>query len=97
MAEDFLAQVGVHAKDLVAGFSGGFAGALIDRRHAPWIVISSTVVGGLAANYLTAPFSSAFGLTEPTSGFIVGLIGMKVCRAIVASAGSWSPFKGRSE
>jgi hypothetical protein len=49
MTDDFFAIVGIHLKDLIAGFAGGVANAFVFKKANPWAVIGSIAVGGLAA------------------------------------------------
>jgi hypothetical protein len=97
MSDGFLSQLGFHAQDLVAGFSGGMVNAFVFKKSSPWAIIGSIVVGGFAANYLTAPISSFLGTSPGTSAFIVGLSGMAICQGIVESATQWSPFKSKNQ
>ena len=93
MSDDFLAALGLHLQDLVAGFAGGVTNAFIFKKSNPWAIIGSIVVGGFAANYLGAPISKFLGTSAGTSAFIMGLAGMAICQGIVESAGSWNPLK----
>lgn len=86
---DFLAALGIHLQDLIAGFAGGVANAFVFKRSKPWAIIGSIVVGGFAANYLGSAVSTLLGTSSGTSAFIVGLAGMAICQGIVESAGSW--------
>lgn len=52
MTDDLFSILGIHLKDLVAGFAGGVANAFVFKKSKPWAIIGSIVVGGLAANYL---------------------------------------------
>ena len=97
MPDDFLAALGLHIQDMVAGFAGGVVNSFVFKKSNPYAIIGSIVVGGLAANYLGALVSSALGTSAGTSAFIVGLAGMAICQGIVESAGSWTPFKGTSK
>ena len=93
MSDDFLAIVGIHLKDLVAGFAGGVANAFVFKKSKPWAVIGSIVVGGLAANYLGETIGRLLGTSDGFSAFVVGLTGMAICQGIVESAGSWDILK----
>lgn len=90
---DFLASLGFHLQDLVAGFAGGVANAFVFKKSNPWAIIGSIVVGGFSANYLGAAFSNFLGTSLLASGFIVGMAGMAICQGIVESASSWAPFR----
>lgn len=90
--ESFLAQIGLHLSDLIAGFSGGVVNAFIFKRPDPYSIIGSMVVGALAANYLTETVSRYLGTGRDVSGFIVGLAGMAICQGIVEAAKGWRPF-----
>lgn len=94
MAEDpgLLIQLGVKMPDLLAGFAGGVVNALALKRSDPWSIISSVVIGGLTANYLTETFGHYLGTAQGTSGFLVGVAGMAICQGIIAGAARWSPF-----
>jgi len=89
MSDDFLSIIGIHLKDLVAGFAGGVANSFVFKKSNPWAVIGSIVVGGLAANYLGPTLSRMLGTSDGFTAFVVGLAGMTVCQKIVESAGSW--------
>lgn len=89
MTDDFFSIVGIHLKDLIAGFAGGVANAFVFKKANPWAVIGSIVVGGLAANYLGATLGRLLGTSDGFSAFVVGLAGMAICQGIVESAGSW--------
>ena len=89
MSDDFFSMIGIHLKDLVAGFAGGVANAFVFKKANPWAVIGSIVVGGLAANYLGATVARLLGTSSEFSAFVVGLAGMAICQGIVESAGSW--------
>jgi hypothetical protein len=97
MSDDFLSSLGFQLKDLVPGIEGGIAHVFLFRKSKPWDIISSIVVGGLAANYLGPTVSNVTGTPEGAAAFIVGLAGMAICQRIVESAGSWTPFKGKRE
>ncbi len=56
-------------------------------------MIGSIVVGGRTANYLAAVFGHVVGLSSETSGFVVGLAGTIVCKALIESAVSWRLIK----
>lgn len=90
MSDDFLSMMGIHLKDLVAGFAGGVANAFIFKKSNPWAIIGSVVVGGLAANYLGETVGRILGTSQGFSAFVVGLAGMAICQGIVESAGSWN-------
>lgn len=90
MSDDFFAILGIHLKDLVAGFAGGVVNAFVFKKSNPWAIIGSIVVGGLAANYLGGTIGRLLGTSEGFSAFIVGLAGMAICQGIVESAGSWN-------
>jgi VIT1/CCC1 family predicted Fe2+/Mn2+ transporter len=90
MTDDFLSIIGIHLKDLVAGFAGGVANAFIFKKSNPWAIIGSIVVGGLAANYLGETVGRVLGTSPGFSAFVVGLAGMAICQGIVESAGSWN-------
>lgn len=94
MADDasLLVQLGVKMPDLIAGFAGGVVNAIALKRSDPWSIISSVVVGGLTANYLTESFSHYLGTGTGTSGFLVGVAGMAICQGIISAAKSWTPF-----
>ena len=94
MADDpgFLISLGVKMPDLIAGFAGGVVNAIALKRSDPWSIISSVIVGGLTANYLTDPFTHYLGTGQQTSGFLVGLAGMAICQGIIAGAAKWNPF-----
>lgn len=89
MSDDFFSIIGIHLKDLVAGFAGGVVNAFVFKKSNPWAIIGSIVVGGLAANYLGGTIGRLLGTSEGFSAFIVGLAGMAICQGIVESAGSW--------
>jgi len=93
MPEDFLASLGLHLQDLVAGFAGGIVNAFVFKKSNAWGIVGSIIVGGFAANYLGAPLSKFLGTSPGTSDFIVGLAGMAICQGIVESASSWKMFK----
>jgi len=97
MSDDFLASLGLHLQDLVAGFAGGVANAFVFKKSNPWAIIGSIIVGGFAANYLGVVLSKVLGTSAATSAFIVGLTGMAVCQGIVESCGSWKLFGGAKE
>lgn len=88
MSDDFFALIGIHLKDLVAGFAGGVANAFVFKKSSPWAIIGSIVVGGLAANYLGRIVGIVLGTSDGLSAFLVGLTGMAICQGIVESAGS---------
>lgn len=90
MSDDFFAALGIHLKDLVAGFAGGVANAFVFKKSNPWAIIGSIVVGGLAANYLGETVGRILGTSPGFSAFVVGLAGMAICQGIVESAGSWN-------
>lgn len=90
MSEEFFSAIGIHLKDLVAGFAGGVANAFIFKKSNPWAIIGSIVVGGLAANYLGATVGRIVGTSQGFSAFVVGLAGMAICQGIVESAGTWN-------
>jgi VIT1/CCC1 family predicted Fe2+/Mn2+ transporter len=90
MSDDLLAAIGIHIKDLFAGFAGGVANAFVFKKSNPWAIIGSIVVGGLAANYLGATVGRILGTSDGFSAFVVGLAGMAICQGIVESAGSWN-------
>jgi hypothetical protein len=85
-------ELGLKVPDLIAGFAGGVVKAFILSKSDPWSIIGSMVVGALAANYLTEPFSRYLGTGAGTTGFIVGVGGMTICQGIVDAAKSWRPF-----
>jgi hypothetical protein len=89
---DFWLQIGIKMPDLIAGFAGGVVNAIALKRSDPWSIISSVILGGLTANYLTEPFSHYLGTGQGTSGFLVGVAGMAICQGIIASASRWTPF-----
>lgn len=88
MSDDFFAIIGIHLKDLVAGFAGGVVNAFVFKKSNPWAIIGSIVVGGLAANYLGSTVAKIIGTSDGFSAFVVGLAGMAICQGIVESAGS---------
>jgi ABC-type xylose transport system permease subunit len=92
MSDDWLAQLGIHVSDLVAGFSGGIVNAFVFKRSEPWAIVGSVVVGSLTANYLSQPVGHYIGTSSGASSFIVGLAGMAICQGIVEAAKSWRPF-----
>lgn len=103
MPDDLLGWLGFHTQELVAGFAGGVVNAFVFKRSRPLAVVTSIVVGGLAANYLGALMSAALtkafsvlsiAISENTGSFVVGVAGMAICQGIAESANSWSPFKG---
>lgn len=87
----FLDSIGFKLPDLVAGLAGGAVNAVVFRRVNPWAAAGSMVVGGLTANYLGEPAAHVLGLSNGASSFIVGVAGMALCQAIVASAQNWRP------
>lgn len=90
--ESFLAQLGVHISDLIAGFSGGVVNAFVFKRSDPYSIIGSMIVGALTANYLTESVSRYLGIGNGAAGFIVGLAGMAICQGLVEAAKAWRPF-----
>ena len=97
MSDDFLASLGIHLKDLVAGFAGGAVRSFLFKKSKTWAIIGSVVAGGLSANYLASIVSNFLGTPLLPSAFIVGLAGMELCRRIVESAAAWNPLQRHGE
>jgi hypothetical protein len=79
---------GIKGVQLVAGLAGGLVRALLAPAKTIGTIVTSCVVGGLTAGYLTpiaAPFladklSVPEGASlEPVTGFLVGLTAMAIC------------------
>jgi hypothetical protein len=97
MSDDFLASIGIHLKDLVAGVAGGAVRSFLFKKSKPWAIIGSVVAGGLSANYLTEVVSNFLGTPLLPSAFIVGLAGFELCRRVVEMAAEWNPIQRRNE
>lgn len=79
---------GIKAVQLVAGLMGGLVRALLAPAKTVGTIVTSCVVGGVTAGYMTpvaAPFladklSVPEGASlEPVTGFLVGLTAMAIC------------------
>ncbi len=79
-----LMSMGIKFQDLLAGIGGGIVNALALKRSDPGSIISSIVVGGITANYLSEFLQHYLGTSPSTSGFLVGLGGMAFCQSIIA-------------
>ena len=89
--DDFLASIGLHIRDIVAGLAGGLINTILFRESKPWKIVGSIIVGGLAANYVGPPVAKFFGTSPESSAFFVGLAGMAICRNLIKAAISWEP------
>ncbi len=89
--DDFLASIGLHIRDIVAGLAGGLINTILFRESRPWKIVGSIIVGGLAANYVGPPITKLLGTSPEPSAFFVGLAGMAICRNIIKAAISWEP------
>ena len=81
---DYGVEYGLNVANIVAGMAGGICSALGLPQKAVGQILSSTVVGGLTANYVTPVAASLSGVTN--SGFIafaIGLSGMIVCLKLI--------------
>ena len=85
-----LEELGLHAKVLIAGFSGGVVYSLVVKHHRPISVVGSAVAGTLTANYL-GPVAAHFGpdwFNDEGRGFVVGLTAMAICQGLVVLVSS---------
>lgn len=87
-----LVSIGIKLQDLIAGIGGGVVNALALKRSDPGSIISSIIVGGLTANYLSEFLQRYLGTSASTSGFLVGLGGMAFCQGIIASMAKLNVF-----
>lgn len=81
-----LEELGLNAKTLIAGFSGGVVHALVFKQREPLAVIGSVLTGTLTANFLAPVASHYVGdwLGDGGCGFVVGLTAMAICQGMVA-------------
>ena len=91
--EEYLAHLGIAIPALLAGFLGGLASSIVTRQAGAGNIIGSIIVGALASNYLGDPFAKMVGMTPPlpAADFMIGLIGMFACQAIIKAAQEWRP------
>ncbi|MBS7703165.1 hypothetical protein [Chelatococcus asaccharovorans] len=91
---------GIKSVHLCAGFAGGIVRALINSHYTLAARISAAVVGGLTAGYGTPPAAQIvrrwldlwgypIGELEGSVGFLLGLVGMTVCEAVMRWARRW--------
>lgn len=99
MSDDpgFLISLGIKMPDLVAGFAGGVVNAIALKRSDPWSILSSVIVGGFGANYLSEPFQHYLGTSVQTSGFLVGLGGMALFQGLIAGMSKWNVFTSQTK
>ncbi len=81
-----LEELGLNAKLLVAGFSGGVVHAIVFKQTGPLAVIGSVMAGMLTANFLSPAAEHYLGewLGDRGCAFIVGLTAMAVCQGVVS-------------
>lgn len=81
---DYGVEYGLNIANIVAGMSGGICSALGLPQKSVAQIISSTIVGGLTANYVTPVAAGMAGINN--TGFIafaIGLTGMIVCLKLI--------------
>lgn len=80
-----LEDLGLNAKMLVAGFSGGVVHSVVFKEKDPLAVIGSVLTGTLTANFLTPIVLKYVGswLGDGGSAFVVGLSAMAICQAVI--------------
>jgi fructose-specific phosphotransferase system IIC component len=88
-----LADLGITAVQLAAGFAGGLMKAIVTGAGTIGGYVTSCIAGALTAAYLTpiaAPFLAKWldvtSSIEPTTGFFVGLTATAICENIIARA-----------
>lgn len=87
----FLTSVGINPVHLFAGLAGAFVRAVIQGKKLTWELVSSVVVGGLCATYLTPVVVLYVGLAAtPGLAFGIGLIGMSLAEGVVKLAQKWA-------
>lgn len=81
-----LEDLGLNAKSLVAGFSGGVVHALVFKQREPLGVVGSVLTGTLTANFLSPVAAHYVGtwLGDGGSAFLVGLTAMALCQGLVS-------------
>lgn len=81
-----LEDLGLHAKTLIAGFSGGVVHALVFKQREPLAVIGSVLTGTLTANFLAPVVAHYVGdwLGDGGSAFVVGLTAMAICQSVMS-------------
>jgi len=80
----FLDSIGLHIQDIVAGFAGGVANAIVFRKSSPGAMVMAIILGGVAANYLGETMYAILSsvpvlkISRGTADFLVGLGGMRL-------------------
>ncbi len=79
-----LKQYDLDPQTLIAGFGGGVAHAFAFRQTQAWAVVSSVVLGTLAANFLTPMVHDLYpGLNIGGVAFLIGLGAMAFIQGFV--------------
>lgn len=91
--KDEMAQLGLRANELIAGFSGGLVSALTMRNVTTAQAVASVLAGTLTANYLGEYAQRWLSLSSGAAAFLLGLVAMVVCQSIIEQARRWHPPK----
>lgn len=86
-----LAELGIRATDMLAGFLGGVTALFVNKTTRPWEAVGLCVSGAITANYLTEPAVRLIGINPGAAGFIVGLCAMGVASSLITAARNWRP------
>lgn len=97
MSDPLQAFLGIKLIHVAAGIGGGLVRSLVDRRTSLTVRLSTTIVGGLFAAYLTpilVPFVSSWSgvrdaSVEGAAGFLLGLCGLTLAEGIINKAKKW--------
>ena len=84
---EMLAEVGLRASDLVAGFLGGMSSVFFMRDIRPWQAVGSVFVGCVTAGYLSGVASKLLGIDLGNGGaasFVIGLTAMALCQGLIS-------------
>jgi hypothetical protein len=85
---------GIDMTRLIAGFSGGVVHAFAFKQTSPLSQVGSVVAGALTANYLGALMAELLqryvgtNVSNPASGFLVGLCAMVIAQRFAGLVGS---------
>lgn len=82
---DYLIQLGLDIKMIVAGFVGGVIHTFIFRQTDLYTAIGSILAGIGTANYIGRTAATMLNVNEGFGGFVVGLSAMAICQGIVAA------------
>jgi hypothetical protein len=95
----FFAATGIHLQDVIAGFAGGVARALMPPFLGAWTALSSILLGTVTAAYLTEPVAGLLGdkISRGAVGFMVGVGAMVLVQGVMGALANLKVIGGHKD